>query len=133
MLIFGDTFGSTMVVRGALHIYIYMNVAGLCFCFLLLFYFFPSPPIRLGEAFSSVIFSSLSLLLFVFLDAAMVWKKSLTRGHSVTCGPSCRVKFRFLQTPTMFDGVSLACIIFGFLVDFPCARFENTWSATTVS
>ena len=33
----------------------------------------------------------------------------------------------------MFDGSSLACIIFGFLVDFPCARFENTWSATRVS
>ena len=33
-------------------------VAGLCFAFvfLLLFYFFPSPPIRSGEAFSSVIF-----------------------------------------------------------------------------
>ena len=40
-------------------------MAGLCFCFLLLFYFFPSPPIRSGEAFSSVIFSSLSLLFFV--------------------------------------------------------------------
>ena len=34
--------------------------------FLLLFYFFPSPSIRSGEAFSSVIFSSPSLLLFVF-------------------------------------------------------------------
>ena len=33
----------------------------------------------------------------------------------------------------MFDGSSPACIIFGFLVDFPCARFENTWSATRVS
>ena len=33
----------------------------------------------------------------------------------------------------MFDGASLACIVFGFLVDFPCARFENTWSATRVS
>ena len=32
-------------------------MAGLCFCFLLLFYFSPSPPIRSGEAFSSVIFS----------------------------------------------------------------------------
>ena len=32
-------------------------MAGLCFCFfLLLFYFFPSPPIRSGEVFSSVIF-----------------------------------------------------------------------------
>ena len=58
-------------------------VAGLCFCFLLLFYFFPSPPIRSGEAFSSVIFSSLSLLLFVFLDVAMVWNgkpASMTTG-----------------------------------------------------
>ena len=44
------------------------------FVFLLLFYFFPSPPIRSGEVFSSVIFSSLSLLLLVFLDVAMVWK-----------------------------------------------------------
>ena len=49
--------------------YLYNNCR---FCFLLLFYFFPSPPIRSGEAFSSVIFSSLSLLLFVFLDVAMV-------------------------------------------------------------
>ena len=45
-------------------------MAGLCFCFLLLFYFFPSPPIRSGEAFSSVIFSSLSLLLFVFFGCS---------------------------------------------------------------
>ena len=30
----------------------------------------------------------------------------------------------------MFDGSSTACIIFGFLVEFSCARFENTWSAT---
>ena len=40
------------------------------FVFLLLFYFFPSPPIRSGEALSSVIFSSLSLLLFVFLGCS---------------------------------------------------------------
>ena len=41
-----------------------------------MFYFFPSPPIRSGEAFSSVVFSSLlSLLLFVFFSVAMaVWK-----------------------------------------------------------
>ena len=45
-------------------------MAGLCFCFLLLFYFSPSPPIRSGEAFSSVIFSSLSLLLFVFFGCS---------------------------------------------------------------
>ena len=41
---------------------------------LLLFFalvlFFPSPPIRSGEAFSSVIFSSLSLLLFVFFGCS---------------------------------------------------------------
>ena len=41
---------------------------------LLLFFalvlFFPSPPIRSGEAFSSVIFSSLSLLLFVFVGCS---------------------------------------------------------------
>ena len=36
------------------------------FVFCSCFYFFPSPPIRSREAFSSVIFSSLSLLLFVF-------------------------------------------------------------------
>ena len=37
-------------------------MAGLCFCvFLLLFYFFPSPPIRSGEVFSSVIFFPLFL------------------------------------------------------------------------
>ena len=40
------------------------------FVFLLLFYFFPSPPIRSGEVFSSVIFSSLSLLLFVFFGCS---------------------------------------------------------------
>ena len=37
-----------------------------CSCF----YFFPSPPIRSGEVFSSVIFSSLSLLLFVFFGCS---------------------------------------------------------------
>ena len=51
-----------------------MRGGSLLLFFLLLFYFFPAPPIRSGEAFSSVIFSSLSLLLFVFLDIAMVWK-----------------------------------------------------------
>ena len=45
-------------------------MAGLCFCFLLLFYFFPSPPIRSGEVFSSVIFSSPFLLLFVFFGCS---------------------------------------------------------------
>ena len=35
-----------------------------------MFYFFPSPPIRSGEVFSSVIFSSLSLLLFVFFGCS---------------------------------------------------------------
>ena len=50
-------------------------MAGLCFLFFCsCFIPPPSPPIRLGEAFSSVIFSSLSLILFVFLDVAMVWK-----------------------------------------------------------
>ena len=39
-------------------------LAGLCFCFLLLFYFSPSLPIRSGEAFSSVI---LSLFPFFYL------------------------------------------------------------------
>ena len=48
-----------------------MRGGSLLFCFVL---FFPSPPIRSGEVFSSVIFSSLSLLLFMFLDVAMVWK-----------------------------------------------------------
>ena len=32
--------------------------------------FFPSPPIRSGEVFSSVIFSSLSLFLFVFFGGS---------------------------------------------------------------
>ena len=42
-------------------------MAGLCFCFLLLFYFCSSPPIRSGEAFSSVIFSfSFSSFICVF-------------------------------------------------------------------
>ena len=40
------------------------------FVFLLLFYFFPSPPIRSGEVFSSVIFSSLLSLLFVFFGCS---------------------------------------------------------------
>ena len=39
-------------------------LAGLCFCSCSCFYFFPSPPIRSGEAFSSVIFS---LFLFFYL------------------------------------------------------------------
>ena len=39
-------------------------MAGLCSCFLLLFYFIPSPPIRSGEAFSSVTFP---LFLFFYL------------------------------------------------------------------
>ena len=66
-------------------------VTGLCFCFLLLFYFFPSPPIRSGEAFSSVIFSSLSLILFVFLDVAMVRKG---KPASVTTGSRDRTNVR---------------------------------------
>ena len=45
-------------------------MAGLCFFFLLLFYFFPSPPIRSGEVFSSVTFFPLSLLLFVFFGCS---------------------------------------------------------------
>ena len=41
------------------------------FVFLLLFYFFPFPPIRSEEVFSSVIFfSSLSLLLLVFFGCS---------------------------------------------------------------
>ena len=44
-----------------------IRVAGLCFLFFALVLFFsPSPPIRSGEAFSSVIFSSLSLFFFFF-------------------------------------------------------------------
>ena len=58
-------------------------VAGLCFCFFALVLFFPLPSDQIGEVFSSVIFSSLSLLLFVFLDVAMVWKGKPT---SVTTG-----------------------------------------------
>ena len=49
-------------------------MAGLCFCFFALVLFFPLPSDQIGEAFLFVIFSSLSLLLFVFLDVAMVWK-----------------------------------------------------------
>ena len=56
-----------------------------------LFIFSPSPPIRSGEAFSSVIFSSLSLLLFVFLDVAMVWKG---KPASVTTGSRDRTYVR---------------------------------------
>ena len=49
-------------------------LGGSLLLFLLLFYFFPSPPIRSGEAFSSVI---------CFLDVAMVWKG---KPASVTTG-----------------------------------------------
>ena len=59
----------------------------ICSCF----YFFPSPPIRSGEAFSSVIVSSLSLLLFVFWDVAMVWKG---KPASVTTGSRDRTYVR---------------------------------------
>ena len=65
-------------------------MAGLCFCFLFLFYFFPSPPIRSGEAFSSVIFSSLSLLI-VCLDVAVIWKG---KPASVTTGSRDRTYVR---------------------------------------
>ena len=57
-----------------------------CCCFSL-----PSPPIRSGEAFSSVIFSSLALVLFVFLDVAMVWKG---KPASVTTGSRDRTYVR---------------------------------------
>ena len=53
--------------------------------------FFPSPPIRPGEAFWSVIFSSLSLLLFVFGDVAMVRKG---KPASVTTGKRDRTYVR---------------------------------------
>ena len=69
-------------------------MAGLCFCFfaLVLFYFFPSPPIRSGEVFSSVIFF-LSLFFFClcFLDVAMVWKG---KPASVTTGSRDRTYAR---------------------------------------
>ena len=45
-------------------------MAGLCFCFLLLFYFFPSPPIRSGEAFSSVIFFPLLFFFYLFFGCS---------------------------------------------------------------
>ena len=46
-------------------------MAGLCFLsFALVLFFSPSPPISSGEAFSSVIFSSLSLLLFLFFECS---------------------------------------------------------------
>ena len=66
-------------------------MAGLCLCFFALVLFFPSPPIRSGEVLSSVIFSSLSLLLFVFLDVAMVWKG---KPASVTTGSRDRTYVR---------------------------------------
>ena len=66
------------------------------FVFFALVLFFPSPPIRSGEAFSSVIFSSLSLLLFVFLDVAMVWKG---KPASVTTGSRDRTYARKKKNP----------------------------------
>ena len=69
-----------------------MRGGSLLLFFLLLFYFFPSSPIRSGEGFSSVIFSSLSLLLFVFLDVAMVWKGK--PASSVTTGSRDRTYVR---------------------------------------
>ena len=68
-----------------------MRGGSLLFVFCSCFYFFPSPPIRSGEAFSSVMFSSLSLLLFVFLDVAMVWKG---KPASVTTGSRDRTYVR---------------------------------------
>ena len=44
-------------------------LGGSLLLFLLLFYFFPSPPIRSGEAFSSVIFS-LFLFFYLFLGCS---------------------------------------------------------------
>ena len=62
------------------------------FVFLLLFYFFPSPPIRSGEVFSSVIFFlSFSSFVCVFLDVAMVWKG---KPASVTTGTRDRTYVR---------------------------------------
>ena len=68
-------------------------MAGLCFLFfLLLFYFFPSPPIRSGEVFSSVIFFPLFLFFCLcFLDVAMVWKG---KPASVTTGSRDRTYVR---------------------------------------
>ena len=62
------------------------------FFFLLLFYFLPSPPIRSGEVFSSVIFFFLSFSSFVcvFLDVAMVWKG---KPASVTTGSRDRTYY----------------------------------------
>ena len=65
-------------------------LGGSLLLFLLLFYFFPSPPIRSGEAFSSVIFP-LSLFFYLFLDVAMVWKG---KPASVTTGSRDRIYVR---------------------------------------
>ena len=51
-----------------------MRGGSLLLFFLLLFLFFPLPSDQIGGGFLVCYFSSLSLLLFVFLDVAMVWK-----------------------------------------------------------
>ena len=55
-----DTWSVLLAYLSVSRIYL----AGLCFCFYSCFIFFPSPPIRSGEAFSSVIFP---LFLFFYL------------------------------------------------------------------
>ena len=65
---------------------------------------------------------------------AFCYLRTLLQSEISFLADTLWISLQSLQdTHKMFDGVSLACIIFGFLVDFPCARFENTWSATTVS
>ena len=67
-------------------------MAGLCFCFFALVLFFPLPSDQIGGGFLvCYFFSSLSLLLFVFLDVAMVWKG---KPASVTTGSRDRTYVR---------------------------------------
>ena len=93
-------------------------VAGICFCFLLLFNFFPSSRIRSGEAFtSSVIFSSLSLLLFVFLFLCSdgVEKEACVCDHGFERWDLCAEIIIIIIITTMCDGV-LHCLCFVFTV-----------------
>ena len=80
--------------RSALLAYLFVSricVAGLCFCFFarVLFFPFPSPPIRSGEVFSSVIFFLFLFFCLCFLDVA--WKG---KPASVTTGSRDRTYVR---------------------------------------
>ena len=78
------------------------------FVFLLLFYFFPSPPIRSGEVFSSVIFfSSLFLLLFVFFGCSDgMEREACVCDHGFERSDLCAEIIIIIITPRQADTTS---------------------------